>query len=70
MAVSRVYNMKRDQIVCDDCGGVQLRGMATRHIFGDTLRLCATCVEIHDKHPEVVSELERNTWMDEREDDY
>nr|WP_312968066.1 hypothetical protein [Brucella intermedia] len=52
------YDISRNQVVCDVCGNVQLRGLHFRKDFDDPVRLCTPCMKKHDGHPEVKAERE------------
>lgn len=64
------YKMTRNQVFCDICGSLQLRGLHFRQDFEDSVRMCTPCVEIHDQHPKVISERERHSWEEEMGDDF
>lgn len=57
------YHDTREQVICDDCGAVQLRGLAYRSDFETPVRLCRKCVAAHDTNKSVTRERDHHEAM-------
>lgn len=64
------YDMTKDQIVCDDCGKLQMRGLAFRDDFEEPVRLCKVCVKKHDQNDSVMRDRDHNHAMSVTSDDF
>lgn len=60
----------RKQVVCDECGKTHLRGLIYRHDLETPSRLCPTCCDKHDKHPDVIADRDHHEAMRSDNDDF
>lgn len=60
----------RKQVICDECGKVNLRGLVYRHDFETPRRLCPTCCEKHDTSSEVQVERFHLSAVEDDRDDF
>lgn len=58
------WRMSRGQVICDDCGALQLKGLAFRCDLESPVRLCRSCVKKHDSNPDVQRNRDHNYAMD------
>lgn len=59
----------KKQVICDECGKFSKRALSYRDDFETPKRLCASCCDTHDNHPDVTREREHIEAMDASERD-
>lgn len=64
------YHDTRKQVICDDCGKASKRALSYRNDFETPKRLCLSCCDAHDNHPQMVAERDHLEAMDSDHDDF
>lgn len=60
----------RKQVICDDCGKLHIRGLIYRQDLEVPTRLCPSCCDKHDNHPEVIAERDHLEAVEADHDDF